>query len=73
MKKIYLTAVTALAMAFTVNAQIIEDNFDSYTLGDISPQAAHWETWPGGTAADVVDSNAFSGTQSMELMTNCCC
>ncbi|MCH2489607.1 MAG: T9SS type A sorting domain-containing protein [Flavobacteriales bacterium] len=70
MKKIYLTAVTALAMAFTVNAQIIEDNFDSYTLGDISPQAAHWETWPGGTAADVVDSNAFSGTQSMLISDN---
>ncbi len=75
MKKIYIMAFAIGALTLSVNAQIeLIDDFESYTLGDISSQAAHWRTWSGveGGAedADVVDDYAFSGEQSMLIGDN---
>ena len=48
---------------------IICDDFEMYTLGDISGQSAHWTPWSGtpGAGDDAVVSDAFatSGTQSL--------
>ncbi len=70
MKKIYLT-LAAVAFAFTANAQLIDDNFDFYTLGDISSQSLDWRTWSDvdGTPedADVVDTQSASSPQSMNI------
>jgi hypothetical protein len=48
---------------------IICDNIDSYDLGVMNGQGAHWSTWSGtlGTAEDaiVTDAQAFSNTQSV--------
>lgn len=45
---------------------IIDDNFDSYTLGPLGPQAGHWTTWSGneggsedGIVTDDLGSNAL--------------
>jgi len=70
MKKIYILAVALTAFAFSGQAQVdMEDDFDFYNLGDISSQAFHFRTWSGAEGgaedADVVDTFAASGTQSM--------
>ena len=70
MNKIYILALALGAFTFSSNAQQeLADDFESYTLGDISSQASHWRTWSGtdGGAedADVVDDEANSGLQSM--------
>jgi len=72
MKKIYLLGFALCAFAFSATAQIeLEDNIDSYSLGDISPQATHWRTW--GSSPDengeVTDENSFSGANSMKIGT----
>ena len=69
MKKIYLLALAAFALSFTVNAQIIEDDFEFYALGDMGLQnPAVWSTWDGvpdgGLNIAVVDDEAASGVQS---------
>jgi len=70
MKKYYMLALAAFALVFSVEAQIeLEDDFEFYNLGNISAQNSHWRTWSGvdGAAddAEVVDTDASSGTQSM--------
>ncbi len=75
MKKIYFLALALGAFGFSSYAQTeLEDDFESYTLGDISAQAAHWRTWSGANGgaedADVVDDEAFSGAQSMLIPGN---
>jgi hypothetical protein len=70
MKKIYLLALALFAFTF-VNAQIIDDNFDFYTLGDMGNQApgiwGNWSQDPVGSPTEniiVSDDFASSGTQS---------
>ena len=50
-------------------AVIINDDFESYDLGALGPQADHWTTWSGdeGGAEDgnVVSNASSSGTQSI--------
>ena len=50
---------------------IIDDDFESYELGAIAPQAEHWNTWsfdPGGPEdGEVSDEQALSGTKSMKI------
>ncbi len=75
MKKIYILALALGAFSVSVNAQTqLTDDFESYTMGDLSAQAAHWRTWSGleGGAedADVVDDYALSGEQSMLINDN---
>ncbi len=69
MKKVYILALVLGAFSISGNAQELTDDFESYAIGDISSQAAHWRTWSGveGGAedADVVDDYALSGDQSM--------
>ena len=72
MKKIYLAIFTICLTAIGVNAQVeLTDDFESYNLGDVSPQATHWRTWAApGTSADdanVVDIFGQSGFQSLNI------
>jgi len=64
MKKIYLLALAAFALSFTVNAQIIEDDFEFYDLGDMGNQnPGVWSTWSGvpddGSNIIVADDNTI--------------
>lgn len=75
MKKFYILALAIGAFSLSMNAQVeLFDDFESYNLGDISAQAAHWRTWSGvdGGAedADVVDDYALSGDQSLLIGDN---
>ncbi|MFT5103166.1 MAG: hypothetical protein ACI86C_000818, partial [Candidatus Latescibacterota bacterium] len=70
MKKIYFLTMALCAFAFTANAQFfIEDDMESYTLGDMGSQnLTVWSVWSGTPSPaediDVVDTFARSGTQS---------
>ncbi len=46
---------------------IIEDDFESYDLGALGPQADHWTTWSGSSDEEgtVVSNASASGTQSI--------
>ena len=75
MKKIYILALALGAFSLSANAQTeLFDDFESYTMGDVSSQSGHWRTWSGveGGAedADVVDDYAFSGDQSLLINDN---
>jgi len=43
------------------------DDFDSYTLGDLTGQGG-WETWPGGTSGVVTDFVSRSASQSVDIL-----
>lgn len=71
MKKIYLLAFAVCAFAFNADAQIIEDSFEFYVLGDMGTQApgiwGNWSQDPAGSPAEniiVSDDFAASGTKS---------
>lgn len=75
MKKHYFLALAIGIFGFSSYAQVeLDDNFDSYNLGDISSQAAHWRTWSGAQGgdedADVTDDEANSQPQSMVITGN---
>tara|TARA_R100000306_G_C4378047_1_gene142861 strand:+ start:2361 stop:3278 length:918 start_codon:yes stop_codon:yes gene_type:complete len=72
MKKIYLLAFALCAFVFNTNAQVEQtDDFESYDLGDISPQSSQWRTWSGDEGTDeegqVTFDQANSGFQSMVI------
>ena len=61
MKKIYLLAIT-LCLALGINAQIIDDNLESYSLGPIGAQnTSVWSVWSGTPSSpsdeDLIISN----------------
>jgi len=70
MKKIYFLTMALCAFAFTANAQFfIEDDMESYALGDMGSQnLSVWSVWSGTPSPaediDVVDTYANSGVQS---------
>lgn len=70
MKKNYLTTIGLILLSFTIQAQLSID-FDSFTLGDVSPQSSDIEMWPDPTAsptdAQVSDEESFSSSNSMKL------
>ncbi len=75
MKKIYLLAFALGAFAISANAQVeLTDDLESYDLGNISEQADHWRNWSGQDNgpddAEVVDTYANSGTQSLLISGN---
>ncbi|QNJ96787.1 T9SS type A sorting domain-containing protein [Constantimarinum furrinae] len=70
MKNKYFITLLIGAFTLTLNAQIeYEEDFEFFTLGDISMQSPHWRTWSGNNGgaedADVVDSQSLSGDQSV--------
>ena len=75
MKKIYILALAFGAFTLSTQAQEeLYDDFESYTIGKLSAQAAHWRTWSGDTGsgedADVTDDEANSGSKSMHISGN---
>ncbi|MCW5519255.1 T9SS type A sorting domain-containing protein [Aureitalea sp. L0-47] len=70
MKKIYFLALALFAFTF-VNAQIIDDSMEFYTLGEMGTQnPGTWSSWTndGGASNDgfvVVDTQSNSGDQSI--------
>lgn len=68
MKKIYFLAFALAFFAIDTNAQIIlQDDFESYSIGNISAQADHFRTWSGTPSddADVVLDFSNSGDLSL--------
>lgn len=57
------------AAVTTASAQSMLDNFDSYTLGSIHGQGG-WEGWTGigSVAGTVTTAQAFSGSQSLQVV-----
>lgn len=45
MKKLYILTIVAFAFSLTVNAQIIDDNMESYAQGPLFQD--HWSNWSG--------------------------
>lgn len=74
MKKIYILALALGAFSFSSNAQVeLTDDFESYNIGPLAPQASHWRTWGGDGGADdanVTDDEALSGVQSLLIPGN---
>jgi hypothetical protein len=70
MKKI-IFLIVVLSSTFTAQAQF-NINFDSFTLGDLSPQSTHVILWPAATATDpqVSDEQAYSTPHSMKIRAN---
>lgn len=69
MKKFYALVLASFLFSLGVNAQFIQDNFETYTLGDMGLQnTAVWSTWDGfpdnGTNILVVDDIVSGGVQS---------
>lgn len=66
-----LLSYAAVLLCSAVIAQPISDNFDSYNLGGLSSQAAHWATWSGAQGgadeANVTDEESFSPSNSLLL------
>lgn len=67
MKKIYLLPL--LLAAFSASAQYSLD-FDAMNIGAVSPQSPYISVWTGGTDCNVVDIQANSGTQSVQVRNN---
>lgn len=72
MKKLLLFLPSILLVGLSnLSAQEILDNFDSYDLGAISPQADHWMTWDmnegGAMECFVVDEQSASPPHSMRV------
>ena len=68
MKKIYLLGFALFAFVFAGTAQTINDDFESYSLGDIGSQnPTVWSVWSGSINGaedlDIQDSFSLSGTQ----------
>jgi hypothetical protein len=69
MKNICTSAFLAITLIFSATAQIIDDDFEFYTLGDMGNQnPTVWSTWTGvlddGSNILVVDDIVFSGIKS---------
>src|SRR5690554_3212646 len=65
MKKIYILAFALVGMVFSSNAQLIDDDMESYPL--VPLDQGHWTTWTSGATAEslvIVNTYGHSGTQS---------
>jgi len=74
MKKVYTTALL-IFMGSSLNAQSLNDDFESYSVGDyLGDSSPNWTTWSGttGGAEDVqiTDANAHNGTKSIYFSSN---
>ncbi len=67
MKKIYLLALTLGVFAVSANAQIINDDIESYSLGPLFED--HWSNWAGASGPEnAVVSNAFANSGSQSIL-----
>jgi len=72
----FILLISLAVFAFTVSAQtiLVEDNFDSYTVGEtVSSQSTQgWFAWTGTASEEayVSDEQSYSGTNSMKLIPN---
>ncbi len=69
MKKFSISLLVLLLISLSLNAQIIEDDFESYSLGDMGCQnPTVWNVFSGvcddGSNLQVVDDIVFGGSQS---------
>ena len=69
MKKLYILLFALSFTYFCADAQMIDENFDNYTLGDLDDQNPEvWSVWSGNIngpeSIGVSDVVAASGTQS---------
>ncbi|MCB0464363.1 MAG: T9SS type A sorting domain-containing protein [Aequorivita sp.] len=62
MKKMYILVFMAFGFTFTASAQLYFENFESFNLGDISPQSPHWRTW-SGVDGGAEDADVVAGGQ----------
>ncbi len=64
-----VAALPALMCAAAMGQTTLDDNFDSYQLGDVCTQSS-WEGWDGNPAvcAPVSDEQANSGPNSLKLI-----
>ncbi len=68
MKKLVLLI---FIISFIITNAQLTDNFDTYALGDITPQETWWSLWgSSATNAQVTNSQAFSGNNSMLVRNN---
>src|SRR5688500_151192 len=70
MNKIYIFALVGVLSFLNVKGQTFKDDFENYTVGDgVDDQSSIWEVWPdpSATDVDVVNSDAYSGKQSLYL------
>lgn len=67
MKKLYFILVTFGSFLSFGQYSI---NFDDMNLGPVSPQSPYISIWPGAQDCNVVDIQANSGTQSMQVRNN---
>ncbi len=71
MKKIYVVIATCAAFVSSVNAQVFNDDFESYTVGNlVGATSPTWRTWSGQVAVEdaaVVnnDNNTVGGSKSI--------
>ena len=72
----YLVLPVLLATVGVVNAQLLDEDFEDYAVGDyisiVGQPAGAWNTWIDGNAgttmdAQISDEAALSGTQSMKI------
>ncbi len=66
-----LILIFSICLFSAVDAQIFNDDFESYTAGDLlGASSSTWTTWSGGTADDVeiTDTRANSGTNSIHFV-----
>jgi len=63
MKKNYFVLALFMFAAIGMSAQDIDDNMESYGVGDVLDQD-WWTVWPGTSGITVSDAQAASGSQS---------
>ena len=72
MKQFLLPCALLFCGSLFAQTPLLEEDFESYTLGSyIGESSSVWTTWSGTTGtdedADVSDEQANSGTQSMKI------
>ena len=72
MKHIFSISLCFLALSLSAQVPLLEEDFESYSVGDyIGVASSVWTTWSGNTGTDedaqVSDEQANSGTQSLKI------
>lgn len=62
------TIIILVGLNSSINAQIISDDFDTYTTGALSSQSEHWTTWAGDFTDDGIVVDTVSNTAPNSLL-----